>query len=85
MCSYCQSHTEDVVARLTLSGEALCYVHLLSVAAYGGHSRVMRSDKAAFSVALGANFLESMCEKYRDNEHDEANTDMFQVEQWRML
>ena len=56
MCSYCQSHTEDVVARLTLSGEALCYVHLLSVAAYGGHGRVMRSDKAAFSVTLGTFF-----------------------------
>ena len=51
MCSYCQSHTEGVVAWVT-SGEALCYVHLLSVAAYGGHGRVMRSDKTAFSVTL---------------------------------
>ena len=66
MCSYCQSHTEDVVACLTLSGEALCYVHLLSVAAYEGHDRVMRSDKAAFSVTLGTIFFgggESTCEK----------------------
>ena len=36
---------------------------VLSVAAYGGHGRVMRSDKAAFSVTLGTIFWESMCEK----------------------
>ena len=74
MCSYCQSHTEDVVAWLALSGEALCYVHLLSVAAYGGHGRVMRSVKAAFSVTLGSIFLNICVKRYRDNEHDEVNT-----------
>ena len=57
-----------------LSGEALCYVHLLSVAAYGGHGRVMRSDKAAFSVTLGTIFWNLCVKRYRDNEHDEANT-----------
>ena len=39
-----------------VSGKALSYVHLLSVAAYGGHGRVMRSDKAVFSVTLGTIF-----------------------------
>ena len=63
-----------------VAGEALWYVHLLSVAAYGGHGRVMRSDKAAFSVTLGTIFLNLCVKRYRDNEHDETNTDMFQVE-----
>ena len=84
MCSYCQSHTEDVVAWLT-SGEALCYVHLLSVAAYGGHGRVMRSDKTAFSVTLGTIFWIYAWKDIviMNNEHDEADTcliDLFQVE-----
>ena len=58
-------------------------MHLLSVAAYGGHDRVMRSDKAAFSVTLGTIFWNLCMERYRDNEHDEANAcliDLFQVE-----
>ena len=63
-------------------GSTLCYVHLLSVAAYGGHGRVMRSDKAAVQCHTWLHFCWNLCVKrYRDNEHDEANTyDMFQVE-----
>ena len=49
-------------------------MHLLSVAAYGGHGRAMRSDKAAFSVTLGTIFWNLCVKRYRENEHDEANT-----------
>ena len=49
-------------------------MNLLSVAAYGGHGRVMRSDKAAFSVTLGTIFWNLCVKRYHENEHDEANT-----------
>ena len=77
MCSYLSvAHGgRSSVTNVVWGSVILCASTVsLSVAAYGGHGRVMRSDKAAFSVTLGTIFFNLCLKRYRDNEHDEANT-----------